>query len=118
VTGTPEVGEQVEVFVYLDSEDRPIATTERPAAEVEECAYLKCLAVTNVGAFLDWGLPKDLFVPFAEQQPRMEVGKSYPVYLYIDNSGRLAASARLSEFLQRTGHDFDVGDEVELFVVR
>ena len=118
VVGTPEVGDTVEVFIYLDSEDRPIATTERPAAEVEECAYLKCVAVTDVGAFLDWGLPKDLFVPFAEQQPRMEVGKSYVVYLYIDNSGRLAASARLDEFLQRTGRDYDVGDAVDLFVVR
>lgn len=118
IEGTPEVGDAVEVFVYLDSEDRPIATTERPLAEVGDCAYLKCVAVTDVGAFVEWGLPKDLFVPFAEQQPRMEVGKQYAVFLYIDSSNRIAASARLREFLAGRGDDYEVGDEVELFVVR
>ncbi len=94
------VGDELDVFVYLDSDDLPIATTETPKAIVGECALLKVVAVNQVGAFLDWGLPKDLLVPFGEQQKPMEVGVSYVVYLYIDPaSERIAASTKLDKFL-------------------
>ena len=77
------VGDAIDVFLYLDSEDRPIATTKTPKAHVGEFAYLKVLAITEVGAFLDWGLDKDVLVPFGEQHRPLEVGHSYLVYLYL-----------------------------------
>ena len=76
-------GDSLRVFLYLDSEDRPVATTQRPRAQVGQFAYLQVLASTDVGAFLDWGLDKDVLVPFSEQHRPMEVGRSYLVYLYI-----------------------------------
>ena len=83
------VGDSVGVFIYLDSEDRYIATTTRPKAQVGEVACLEVLQVNRVGAFLDWGLPKDLLVPFNQQpQPAMEVGKSYLVYVHVDEEGK------------------------------
>ena len=111
-----QVGDELEVFLYHDSEDRVIATTETPFAKVGECAYLKCIATNRAGAFLHWGLMKDLLVPFNQQKPPMEEGKSYVVYLYIDDqSGRIAASAKLDRFLfQDSDDDFDVGQKVEL----
>ncbi len=78
-------GDSIEVFLYLDSEDRPVATTERPKAQVGEFAYLKVVDSNDFGAFLDWGLDKDVLVPFAEQHRPMEEGKSYLVYLYLDS---------------------------------
>ena len=94
------VGDEIDIFLYLDSDDLLIATTETPKAMVGECAYLKVVAVNQVGAFLDWGLPKELLVPFGEQQKPLEVGKSYVVYLYIDNaSQRIAASTQIDKFL-------------------
>jgi len=110
------VGEDIEVFLYHDSEDRVIATTETPYAKVNECAYLTCVATNRAGAFLNWGLMKDLLVPFNQQKPPMEKGKSYIVYLYIDDqSGRIAASAKLDRFLfQDSDEDFNEGDAVQL----
>ncbi len=94
-------GDRLEVFVYFDSEDRLVATTATPKAQVGECAYLKVVSTTRIGAFLDWGLPKDLLVPFGEQQQRMRKGYSYAVYLLIDeNSGRIVASSRLEDHLR------------------
>jgi len=111
-----KIGDAIEVFLYHDSEDRIIATTETPYAMVGECAYLKCIATNNAGAFLNWGLMKDLLVPFNQQKPPMEVGKSYIVCLYLDDqSGRIAASAKLDRFLfQDSDEDFNVGEEVSL----
>ena len=77
--------DEIEVFIYLDSEDRIIATTETPLAEVGQCAYLTAKEVNKYGAYLDWGLPKDLFVPYREQKMRMTAGKKYWVFLYIEN---------------------------------
>ena len=94
------IGDSIEVFIYLDSEDRIVATTLKPKAVVGECAYLKVIEVNRIGAFMDWGLPKDLLVPFNQQQKPMQKGYSYTVYLYVDElSGRIAASSRLEDYL-------------------
>ncbi|MDB2415020.1 type I-B CRISPR-associated protein Cas8b1/Cst1 [Rickettsiales bacterium] len=93
-------GDELEVFIYLDSEDRLIATTEIPYVEVGKSAHLKVVSEGKFGAFLDWGLPKDLLVPFKEQRVPMLAGKSYTVFLYIDSTNRIAASSRLSSFLK------------------
>lgn len=110
------IGDDVDVFLYHDSEDRVIATTETPYAMVNECAYLKCIATNQAGAFLNWGLMKDLLVPFNQQKPPMEEGKSYVVHLYLDDqSSRVAASAKLDRFLfQDSDDDFKIGQEVSL----
>jgi predicted RNA-binding protein (virulence factor B family) len=103
--------------LYLDSEDRIIATTEKPYAQVGEFAYLKAVAVNSVGAFLDWGLMKDLLVPFREQKMNMVAGKSYMVYVYLDpDSKRIAASAKLEKFVDNVIPDYQAGDEVSLIV--
>lgn len=111
-------GDFVEVFLYLDSEDRPVATTQKPKIRVGEFAYLEVVDVTPVGAFLDWGLDKDVLVPFAEQHRPMEVGRSYLVYLYLDRSdGRIVASSRIDRFLSDDkAHDFIPRQAVELVV--
>ena len=107
----------LEVFVYLDSEDRLVATTETPYAMVDECAYLKVVAVNRVGAFLDWGLPKDLLVPHNEQKSPLEVGKSYVVYIYWDEeTDRIAASTYLDNFLMETSVYYKPGQEVDLLI--
>lgn len=112
------VGDEVDVFLYLDSEDRPIATTKKPKAQVGEFAYLKVLATTEVGAFLDWGLEKDVLVPFAEQHLPMEVGHSYLVYLYIDKvDNRIVASSKINKFLDdERPHIFKPQQAVDLII--
>jgi hypothetical protein len=111
------VGDTLEVFVYLDSEDMLIATTETPKAQVGECVYLKVVEVNRIGAFLDWGLPKDLLVPFGEQQKPMQVGQSYVVFLYIDPaSQRIAASSKLDKFLAETSPYYKEKQAVELLI--
>jgi len=112
------VGSSLYVFLYLDSEDRPIATTKTPKAKVGEFAYLKAVARTHVGAFLDWGLEKDVLVPFAEQHVPMEVDKSYLVYLYLDkNDGRIVASSKIDKFIDdEEPHDFTPQQQVDLIV--
>jgi len=111
------IGDQLEVFIYLDSEDLPIATTETPKAMVGECAYLEVVAVNDVGAFLDWGLPKDLLVPYGEQQKPMQVGQSYVVYLYIDDaSERIAATTKLDRFLGDTSPYYKEQQAVDLLI--
>jgi len=107
----------IDAFVYMDSADRIIATTEKPYAMVDEFALLTVVSVNQVGAFLDWGLMKDLLVPFSEQTLKMEEGKSYMVYIYLDNeSRRIVASAKLDQFLDNTPPMFEPGDAVELIV--
>ena len=112
------VGSSVYVFLYLDSEDRPIATTKFPKAKVGEFAYLKAVARTHVGTFLDWGLEKDVLVPFAEQHVPMDVDKSYLVYLYLDkNDGRIVASSKINKYLDdERPHDFTPQQQVDLII--
>jgi predicted RNA-binding protein (virulence factor B family) len=111
------IGAFLDVFIYTDSEDRPVATLMRPKAMPGEFARLKCVAVTGVGAFLDWGLPKDLLVPFREQKGRMEPGASYLVHVGVDEtSDRIIASTRISRHLDRAPHSLKPGDEVDLVI--
>ena len=111
--------DEVKAFVYFDSEDRIVATTEHPHVMVGEFAFLKVVALSPVGAFLDWGLRKDLLVPFREQRDPMEVGKSYLIYAYLDKaSDRIAASAKVDKYLDQTFPDYVPGQEVDLLVVR
>ncbi|MGQ1786196.1 MULTISPECIES: CvfB family protein [unclassified Saccharicrinis] len=111
------VDDELEVFIYLDSEDRLIATTEMPEATVGEFAFLEVVSVGKVGAFLDWGLPKDLLVPFREQKMDMEKGKKYVVYVYLDDeSRRIAASSKIEKFLDNLPPEFEEGQEVDLIV--
>ena len=106
------------VFIYTDSEDRLVATTEQPLAKVGEFACLQVKAVTRVGAFLDWGLPKDLLVPFSEQNAKMQEGRGYWVYVYLDLlTRRIAASAKLHKFLDNTPPEYKTGEEVDLTVL-
>ena len=112
------VDDEVEVFLYFDSEDRLIATTQTPKACVNECAYLKVVESNRVGAFLDWGIDKDLLVPFSEQQYPMQEGDYYLVYLYIDKTdGRIVASAKLDKFIQEENPDhFTAQQGVDLII--
>ncbi len=119
---TPEmkVGDQISVFVYNDSENRPVATTEQPLAVVGDFALLRVKAVNKVGAFLDWGLTaKDLLVPFGEQRVDMQAGRSYIVRVYLDPaSQRIVASAKLAKFLNQTEPDYYHREKVEVLVVQ
>jgi predicted RNA-binding protein (virulence factor B family) len=111
------IDDTVEVFLYLDSEDRPVATTQTPKAEVGEFAYLEVRDNTPVGAFLDWGLDKDILVPFAEQHRPMIVGKSYIVFLYLDNKDRIAATSKIEKIvLEDDEHDFHPQQAVDLII--
>jgi predicted RNA-binding protein (virulence factor B family) len=112
-----EIGGQVRVFLYTDSEDRPVATCKRPKVMPGEFAYLECVAVSGVGAFVNWGLQKDLLVPFREQKDPMEVGKSYVVHVHIDpESDRVVASRRLNRYLNQEPPKYAEGEEVELLL--
>ena len=107
----------IDAFIYLDSEDRLITTTEKPFAMVGEFALLRVVSVNSVGAFLDWGLSKDLLVPFREQTLTMEEGKSYVVYVYFDDeSQRIVASAKLDKYLDNLPPNYGVGQEVNLLI--
>jgi predicted RNA-binding protein (virulence factor B family) len=111
------IGDTVEVFLYHDSEGRPIATNQEPKALVGEFAYLKVVSDSAVGAFLDWGLDKDVLVPFAEQHRPMEVDHSYLVYLYIGMDGRITASSKIDKFLDdEKPHDFKPQQKVDLII--
>ena len=111
------VGGEVDVFLYHDSEDRPVATLKHPKVMPGSFAYLECLQITGVGAFLDWGLPKDLLLPFREQKERLEVGKSYVVHVHVDEaSGRIVASRRLNKHLNQTPAKYQEGQEVAVML--
>ena len=111
-------GDSIEVFLYLDSEDRPVATTQKPKAQVGEFAYLKVVDNTKVGAFLDLGLDKDVLVPFSEQHRPMEVGHSYLVYLYLGEfDNRIIASSKIDKFLDdEKPHNFKPKQAVDLII--
>jgi predicted RNA-binding protein (virulence factor B family) len=112
-----KLGDTLEVFVYLDSEDFLIATTDKPLAQVGDFVLLRCADVTPVGAFLDWGLPKQLLVPFSEQPVRMQKDKSYLVYIYLDNiTNRIVATTKLDRFLDKTPAEYKEGETVDLTI--
>ncbi|MDD7530649.1 MAG: S1-like domain-containing RNA-binding protein [Prevotellaceae bacterium] len=111
------IGDEVEAFLYLDQEERLVATTEKPLAKVGDFACLEVSWVNEFGAFLHWGLMKDLFCPFREQKKRMEKGLSYIVYITIDpDSYRIMASAKVEHFLDKEPATYVKGNEVELLV--
>lgn len=111
------VEDEIRVFIYGDSSDRLIATTEKPYVIVGDFGYLTVKDVNDNGAFLDWGLTKDLFVPFREQKTEMVVGKKYIVRLYIDEkSQRIVASAKYHKFLSQEIPEFNIGEEVQILV--
>lgn len=105
-------GDPIEVFVYKDSQDRPIATTNMPKVTLGELAVLEVLDVTKIGAFLDWGLEKDLLLPFSEQVVKVKKGEKYLVGLYVDKSERLCATMKVYDFLRADG-PYKVNDTVQ-----
>lgn len=113
-----ELEDEIAVFIYHDSEDRPIATTELPKAFVGDVAHLEVVDVGKFGAFLDWGLSKDLLVPFKEQRVPMEKGRSYSVFLYLDVTGRVVGSSKLSRHLPEVDTEgvFTDHQEVDLHI--
>lgn len=112
-----EVGDELEVFIYLDQEERIIATTEEPLAKVGDFAYLEVNWVNQYGAFLNWGLMKDLFCPFREQKKEMEMGNSYIVHIHIDEETyRIVASAKVDRYLSKENCPYQPGDEVNILV--
>jgi predicted RNA-binding protein (virulence factor B family) len=120
LSGEEELDDYLEVFVYNDSENRPVATTERPFATVGQFCLMRVKAVNAIGAFLDWGLvAKDLLVPFREQRVRMQAGRSYIVYVYLDpSSERIVASAKLDKFLGNTLPDYYHRQKVDVLITQ
>ncbi|MBB2496582.1 CvfB family protein [Aquipseudomonas ullengensis] len=112
-----EIGDWLNVFVYLDSDDRVIATTEKPKVQVGGFASLKVIEINRVGLFLDWGLSKDLLLPHSEEKRPLQVGDYCVVHVYLDRSKRITATARLDRYLDTTPPPYKVGDEVSLLVV-
>lgn len=114
-----EIGDEVEVFIYCDSEDRLVATTERPFVYVGEFGLLKAVSVSGIGAFMEWGVMKDLLVPFREQAERIEEGKSYIVYAYLDNTTkRIVGSTKLNKFLGNRIPRYAAGEQVDVLIVK
>lgn len=112
-------GDEIEVFVYTDSEDRPVATTERPLATVGEFAYLDVAAVNATGAFMDWGLAKDLLVPFNEQRSRIRYPGRYLVYVYLDDaSGRVTGTTKVEKYLDNVIPRYKPGKKVDCLVYK
>ncbi len=108
-----EPGDDLDVFIYNDSEDRLIATTETPKAQVGEFAVLEVIAKNRFGAFLDWGLPKDLLVPYREQRMNFEIGDKHLVYVYLDEeTNRIVASTKTDKFLDKSDIEYQPGDAV------
>jgi uncharacterized protein len=112
-----EIGDKLEVFVYLDNEERPVATTDKPFIKKGDFALLRCNQVTKFGAFLDWGLVKELFCPFKEQAFKMKAGGWYLVHCYLDEeSERLVASSKTNRFLDNKELTVAQFDEVDIIV--
>ena len=115
VTKDMHIGDEIEVFIYLDQDERTIATTEHPIAKVGEFAWMECAWTNEYGAFLNWGLMKDLFCPFREQKQRMERGKKYYVYVMEDEkTHRLMATAKVERYQKKTGHELALDFSEEL----
>jgi len=112
-----DIGDEIEVFLYLDHEERPVATTLKPYIKLDEFAYLKCVETTDIGAFMDWGLEKNLFVPFKEQVTKMRKGDWYLVFCYLDDlTERLVASSKVNNFLINSELTVEPFEEVDLIV--
>jgi predicted RNA-binding protein (virulence factor B family) len=112
-----EVDQEIEVFIYRDSEDRIIATNLQPKIKLHEVACLEVKDVNDHGAFLDWGLEKDLMVPYREQLRKMRTGEKYLVYLYLDeDTNRLAATSKIDRFLEKDDLTVKIGDKVDLLI--
>ena len=110
-------GDELNVFIYLDNEERLVATTQTPLAQVGEFACLEVAWVNQYGAFLNWGLMKDLFVPFREQKSKMEVGRRYVIHVHLDEeSFRIMASAKVEHYLSKEKPTYQPGDQVSLLV--
>ncbi len=112
-------GDEIECFVYLDQDERPIATTEKPLALVGDFAYLACSWVDEYGSFLNWGLTKDIFCPFREQKKRMEIGDSFIVHIHIDeDSYRIVASAKIEHYLKEIDDTCELkrGSEIDILI--
>jgi len=117
LTDEMELEQKVKVYIYNDSEDRPVATTETPKIELNDFAFLRVKAVSNFGAFLDWGLEKDLLVPFKEQTAKMVEDGIYLIHLIRDEqTNRLVGSARINRYLDNEVNDLEQGDEIDLFI--
>lgn len=111
------VGDMLNVFLYLDNEERLIATTLTPLVQVGEFAYLEVAWVNQFGAFLNWGLMKDLFVPFSEQKMKMQVGKKYIIHAHLDDeSYRIVASAKVDRYLSKEKAEYQPGEEVNILI--
>lgn len=112
-----QLGDELPVFIYLDNEERLVATTLTPLVEIGQFACLEVAWVNQYGAFLNWGLMKDLFVPFREQKMKMQVGKSYVVYAYLDDeSYRIVASAKVDRYLSKEIATYEAGQEVNVLI--
>ena len=112
-----KIGDELDVFIYLDQDERPIATTQKPFAMVGDFAYLRVAWTNEHGAFLDWGLMKDVFCPFREQKMRMEKDRSYIVHIHLDeDSYRIVASAKIEHFLSKEAPEYKKGDKVDILV--
>ncbi|NLE63910.1 MAG: GntR family transcriptional regulator [Bacteroidales bacterium] len=119
VPANTKVGDIIDAFIYLDSEDKLIATTEIPYAQINEFAYLQVVAVNQIGAFVDWGLPKNLLVPFREQKLRLKQGEFAWVYIYLDEqTQRIAASAKIEKFFSKDQPPFVLQDKVEVLIYK
>ncbi|UQY35356.1 GntR family transcriptional regulator [Pseudomonas fulva] len=113
-----EVDDWLNVFVYLDSEDKLIATTDKPRVQVGEFASLKVVDINRVGLFLDWGLPKDLLLPHSEEKRPLQIGDYCVVHVFVDKrSRRITATARLDRYLDKVPATYQAGEEVDLLVV-
>jgi uncharacterized protein len=110
------VGDSLPVFVYIDGKNQTIATTLVPKAQVDEVAWLKAVSLSHAGAFLDWGLPKDLLLPFNEAKGKMVEGRFYLVRLFLDEDNRIAASMALDDFIQDQAFYYKDGQAVELII--
>ncbi|MBK8450401.1 MAG: S1-like domain-containing RNA-binding protein [Saprospiraceae bacterium] len=109
--------DDIDAFIYFDSEDRIIGTTEIPLAQVGEFAFMKCNSVNNVGAFLEWGVNKDLMVPFREQRKDMEEGRWYVVYVLVDpESDRIFASNKIDKYFNTSIPNLDINEQVNLLI--
>lgn len=111
------LGQKLDVFVYLDTNDEPVATTQTPKIQLGECAYLKCVDMNKTGGFFDWGLPKDLMVPYAEQSYKIYPDLYYTVYMYQDSaSQRLVGSIKLSKHLSEVNTNFKANQQVDVLI--
>lgn len=112
-----KVGDEIECFLYLDQDERLIATTETPIAKADEFAYLECSWVNEYGAFLNWGVMKDIFCPFREQKKKMEIGNKYIVHIHMDeDSYRMVASAKIERYFSEERPQYKHGQPVEIMV--